>query len=93
VRELSHTIEKAVLLGTGPEITPKDLPDVVRQGQSGDGLVFQGEVIPIRKLQRKYAAWALARFGGHRGRTTDSLGIDAKTLNKWLNTAEDEEEK
>jgi two-component system response regulator HydG len=90
VRELAHTIEKAVLLGNGPEIVAKDLPEVVRQGQSSDGMVFQGEVIPIRKLQRKYAAWALARFGGHRGRTTESLGIDAKTLNKWLNAVDDD---
>jgi two-component system response regulator HydG len=93
VRELAHAMEKAVLLGTVPELGPGDLPEAVRQGPSGDGMVFQGEVIPIRKLQRRYAAWALARFGGHRGRTTERLGIDAKTLAKWLNAADEDEEK
>jgi two-component system response regulator HydG len=90
VRELAHTIEKAVLLGTGPEITAVDLPDVVRQGPA-EGFAFQGEVMPIRRLQRAYAAWALARHGGHRGRTAESLDIDAKTLNKWLASADDDE--
>jgi two-component system response regulator HydG len=84
VRELAHAIEKAVLLGTAPAIAAADLPDAVRAGPTGDGLVFQGEVMPIRTLQRKYAAWALARHGGHRGRTGLALGIDAKTLAKWL---------
>jgi two-component system response regulator HydG len=91
VRELAHAIEKAVLLGTTAEIAPSDLPDLVRRGSVGDGMVFQGEVIPIRRLQRKYAAWALDRFGGHRGRTTERLGIDAKTLNKWLSSPDDDE--
>lgn len=41
-------------------------------------------MIPVRELQRRYAAWALEQTGGHRGRTAERLGIDAKTLAKWL---------
>ncbi len=46
------------------------------------------EIVPIRELQRRYAGWALERCGGHRGRTAERLGIDPKTLSKWLDTPE-----
>ena len=45
---------------------------------------FEGGVMPVRDLQRRYAAWALEQLGGHRTRTAERLGIDAKTLAKWL---------
>ncbi len=41
-------------------------------------------VLPIREVQRRYAAWALEKLGGHKARTADALGVDAKTLAKWL---------
>jgi hypothetical protein len=41
-------------------------------------------VVPFREVQRRYAAWALSQFGGQRGRTADRLGVDGKTLAKWL---------
>jgi DNA-binding NtrC family response regulator len=45
---------------------------------------FGQQVQPIRDVQRRYAAWALERFGGHKRRTAEALGVDAKTLAKWL---------
>jgi two-component system, NtrC family, response regulator HydG len=45
---------------------------------------FQGDIMPIRDLQRRYAAWALTQLGGHKGKAAEKLGIDAKTLWKWL---------
>jgi two-component system response regulator HydG len=44
--------------------------------------------MPIRELQRRYAAWAMAQLGGHKGKVADKLGIDAKTLWKWLSDSE-----
>jgi two-component system response regulator HydG len=49
--------------------------------------VFEGEIVPIRDLQRRYAVWAMTRLGGHKGRVAEKLGIDAKTLWKWLGEA------
>jgi len=40
-------------------------------------------------VQRRYAAWALERFGGHKARTAEALGVDVKTLAKWLASADD----
>lgn len=84
VRELAHTVERAVLLGQGPEARPEDLPAEIERGGQPCDLEFRGGVIPFRELQRRYASWALAQFGGQRGRTADQLGIDGKTLAKWL---------
>jgi two-component system response regulator HydG len=85
VRELAHTVERLVLLSSGPEVGRNDLPEALRHDGGATDLEFRGAVIPIRDVQRRYAAWALAQFGGQRGRTAHHLGIDGKTLAKWLN--------
>jgi len=85
VRELTHAIERMVLLGRGVEATVADLPPTVTAAPTPavpEG--FGHQVQPIREVQRRYAAWALERFGGHKRRTADALGVDAKTLAKWL---------
>jgi transcriptional regulator with PAS, ATPase and Fis domain len=43
----------------------------------------------VRDLQKRYVAWALERLGGRKMLACEKLGIDAKTLSKWL-AAEDE---
>ena len=84
VRELAHLIERGVLLGRADELQPSDLPAAVLSDSPGARVPFQGEIVPVRELQRRYAAWALEQLGGHRTRTAERLGIDAKTLAKWL---------
>ncbi|MGE5182416.1 MAG: sigma-54-dependent transcriptional regulator [Acidobacteriota bacterium] len=85
VRELAHVIERSVLLAEGTEIAASELPPHVRATPTtGDGATFSGPVIPIRELQRRYARWALDELDGHKARTAAELGVDAKTLNKWL---------
>lgn len=84
VRELAHMIERAVLLGRSAAILPEDLPPSVLATPAPGRLPFSGEVIPVRELQRRYAAWALEQMGGNRTRTAERLGIDTKTLAKWL---------
>jgi two-component system response regulator HydG len=83
VRELQHVLERLVVLGRGAEAEVAELPNaLLRAPAAMPG--FSGEVLPIRELQARYAAWALERFGGHRTRTAEALGIDLKTLAKWL---------
>ena len=84
VRELSHVLERTVLLGRRAEVGVDDLPENVRDPATADPLEFRGEVLPIRELQRRYAAWALTQTGGHRARAAEKLGIDVKTLRGWL---------
>jgi two-component system response regulator HydG len=92
VRELAHTVEKLVLLGTGAEIGVRDLPVAVTAGDRAQPLEFHGEIIPLRDLERRYAVWALAQTGGHRGKTAERLGVDPKTLRKWLGEIDRDEE-
>jgi two-component system response regulator HydG len=84
VRELAHAVEKVALLGRNAEVSVEDLPEAVRRAEPPEAPAFKGEIIPLRELERRYAVWALAQNGGHRGKTAEKLGVDPKTLRKWL---------
>jgi two-component system response regulator HydG len=86
VRELAHVIERVVLLCRGPEVSTSDLPPNVKSAPP-PGLpdAVGTTVIPIRDVQRRYAAWAFGMLGGHKARTAEALEVDSKTLMKWLN--------
>ncbi len=85
VRELEHIVERLVLLCRSEEATPADLPkNMVLEPPGVTEPQFGDRVIPIRELQRRYASWALQRFAGAKLATCEALGIDSKTLAKWL---------
>jgi len=85
VRELAHVVERVVLLGRSAQVSADDLPPgVANAPPPGLPDILAGGVIPIRDVQRRYASWALERFGGQKGRTAEALGVDGKTLAKWL---------
>jgi two-component system response regulator HydG len=84
VRELAHTIERLVLLAQDAQVRVDDLRELVDERQPASTFEFHGDLIPLRELERRYAAWALAQTGGHRGKTAERLGVDPKTLRKWL---------
>ena len=90
VRELEHVIERAVLLGRGALVTTQDLPASTLPSSSG-GITFVGEVVPFRELQRRYAAWAYERLDGRKVLTAEKLGVDFKTLSRWLANETDPE--
>jgi len=83
VRELAHVTERAVLLGRTEQIEAADVP-----GLSGRPPrlppVFDGAIVPIREVERRYAAWALDQMAGNKTRAAERLGVDVKTLSKWL---------
>jgi DNA-binding NtrC family response regulator len=66
VRELAHTEERLVLLGRGPEIIAADIPSTSFDPVAPTRSEFSGEIMPIRELQRRHAAWSLSQVGGHR---------------------------
>jgi len=89
VRELAHLVERVVLLGNGPEVAASQLPAPVREGKGAAPWREAGDILPVREVQRRYAQWALGRCGGRRGPTAERLGIDPKTLAKWLGDVEE----
>jgi two-component system response regulator HydG len=83
VRELAHLVERMVVLGRGPEVGLKDLPASLDLTLGKDWKGFD-EVLSSREMQRRYAAWVLEKLGGNKARTAEALGVDVKTLGKWL---------
>ena len=88
VRELAHFIEKIVLLGQATEIGVAQVTEFIATDEDVHALEFRGRVLPVKELERRYASWALAQMGGHRTRTAEKLGVDPKTLRKWLEEEE-----
>jgi len=84
VRELAHVVERSVLLGDHAEVAISDLPPHVRDAPRDRASPFSGQVIEMRELQRRYARWVFEQLGHHKGRAAEKLGVDVKTLNRWL---------
>lgn len=90
VRELEHLVERMVLLGRSSEIAAEELPRTIGQ-RSASPLAFNGEIVPMRDAQARYAAWVLAATGGRRGLTAEKLGVDVKTLARLLKVETEQE--
>jgi two-component system, NtrC family, response regulator HydG len=88
VRELEHAIERMVLLGHSPEVLSSELPATVLTRREAPH-VWSGEVVPLREIQRRYVAWALDQLGGRKSDTAEKLGVDIKTLGRWLRDADE----
>ncbi|MDB4942663.1 MAG: Response regulator of zinc sigma-54-dependent two-component system [Labilithrix sp.] len=85
VRELRHVVERAVILARGPEIGAADLPASVTAALTAPGnATFRGPVVPLREVQRLYAAWAYEQLGGRKVMTAEALDVDFRTLAKLL---------
>ncbi|MDI1432274.1 sigma-54-dependent transcriptional regulator [Polyangium sorediatum] len=84
VRELAHAVERLVLLGREAEAQFADAALPHAPAGDAQGPHFAGPVQPLRELQQRYARWALAELSGNKSRTADRLGIDVKTLAKYL---------
>jgi len=85
VRELEHVVERTVLLGRSPEVAADELPRAIGR-RATSPVTFVGDIVSIRELQSRYAAWALEALGGRRMLTAEKLDVDIKTLAKLLKT-------
>jgi two-component system, NtrC family, response regulator HydG len=83
VRELENVIERVVLLARGEEADALDLPNTVGAHAAG-AMTFTGEIVPMREMQRRYAAYAFEKLGATKAQTAELLDIDVKTLTKLL---------
>jgi two-component system, NtrC family, response regulator AtoC len=84
VRELANVIERAIVLGQGPTVTPDDLPPrvvVARSHQSSDLGSYQAAVNACR---RELIVTALARTGGNRAAAATALGLHRTHLMRLL---------
>jgi two-component system, NtrC family, response regulator AtoC len=89
VRELENVIERAVILGHGPQIRPEDLPAQLRTHQT-PALHQSKAASPHRptleELQRDYIATILRETRWHQMQAAHILGIDRRTLYRKIRT-------
>ncbi|HEY3817608.1 MAG TPA: sigma-54 dependent transcriptional regulator [Polyangiaceae bacterium] len=90
VRELSHIIERAMLLAREGVITATDLPPEVTKawtaqgGTSGSMGSLADDWPSLQVLERRYIDRVLSRTGGNKTRAAEVLGIDRRTLNRMF---------
>jgi len=87
VRELSHLVERAMLLAREGAVTSADLPKEIANGgkttpANGGSLVDDWPTLAV--LDRRYIDRVLARTGGNKTRAAEVLGIDRRTLNRMF---------
>ena len=84
VRELENIMERASVLDLGPTIVPDQIAAWLQplDAVGPDGHVREGA--SLEEMERRLIAATLARFGGHRAKTADALGIAVRTLSSKL---------
>ena len=86
IRELEHTIERAVLLGKGTLVGLEDLPaHLVARGESAIVLAQAlDHRLTLRDLEREYIGKVLANTNGNKAEAARILGVDRTTLYRKL---------
>ncbi len=88
VRELSHIVERAMLLAREGVVTANDLPqEVTRSFQThatSSSAALADDWPTLAVLERRYIDRVLSRTGGNKTRAADVLGIDRRTLNRMF---------
>ncbi|MBI3057790.1 MAG: sigma-54-dependent Fis family transcriptional regulator, partial [Deltaproteobacteria bacterium] len=84
-RELANVIERAIVLGQGPKITPSDLPPRISSAQSittqPDSLAYR-EAVDASK--RELIRRALSRTQGNRAAAAKLLGLQRTYLSRLI---------
>ena len=88
VRELANVIERAVVLGLGPKVTPENLPVRVLSLESSsnsnpENLSYSAA---IDAYKRDMISKALAQSKGNRTATAKKLGLHEKSLLRLIKT-------
>ena len=98
VRELKNTIDRAVIMAEGDEVTPKDLPDEITAGMTKSTLVDGGESeldglrVPFtadfredrREFERRYITRCLEHTQGNVTRAAEILDMHRQSLQHKL---------
>ena len=81
VRELENTVERLVVLSSGPYLEPADL---VFAGTILTPATEAADGTSLKDLERNHIIHTLQRCDGHKSETARALGIDRKTLREKL---------
>jgi DNA-binding NtrC family response regulator len=87
VRELRNIVERAVALTQCDQIVVEDLPEKIRSYGGAPVLAIGSDPSELQSLdsvQRAYVAYVLKAVDGNKSRAARILGLDRKTLYRWL---------
>ncbi|MDC0744675.1 sigma-54-dependent transcriptional regulator [Polyangium mundeleinium] len=89
VRELENAVERAVALAQDEWISPDDLPPTVQKPSTPDLFASAAErMMTLEEVDRAYVKHVLERFGGNKVRAAAALGINRRTIQRWLGEEE-----
>ena len=79
VRELEHLVERAGVLGLGPQVAAAQIePWLTGLARAGGPQFAAGTSLEV--VEREMIRATLEKMGGHRSRTAEALGISVRTL-------------
>jgi two-component system response regulator HydG len=87
VRQLENTIERAVALTRGEQVTLEDLPERVARFDGSSGVLNDVDLEHVRTLdqvERRHIEQAVKHAHGNKTRAAKALGIDRRTLYRKL---------
>jgi transcriptional regulator of acetoin/glycerol metabolism len=85
-KSLENVIERAIILGHGPQLLPEDLPAHLYTHTSSLPRDANHLRPTLEALERDYMATVLQETGWHRMKAADILGIDRRTLYRKIHT-------
>ncbi len=80
VRELENTMERAVALCVGFQITPEDLPKRIKYWQSSAKARDESELLPLKIVEEQHIRHILQTLNWDYDRAVEVLGIGRTTL-------------
>lgn len=87
IRELENTIEHAVALAQGPEISVDDLPPALRGAHVGPTTMDETQgFATLEEITRRYVRRVLDACNGNKSRAARVLGIDRRSLYRRLDS-------
>lgn len=85
VRELENAVERAVALAREEWISPEDFPASLEHPAPTDILAAAAErEMTLDELTMAYVRRVLERTGNNKKRTARLLGVDRRTIQRWL---------
>ncbi len=89
VRELENAVERAVALAREEWVSPDDLPASLAHPAAPDFLTTAAErEMTLDELTMAYVHRVLERTGNNKKRTARLLGVDRRTIQRWLGEAQ-----
>ena len=87
VRELENSLERAVAVCNGNEITVRDLPAKIQQYECIRlelPTAVSAEMVSLDEMQRRYVRFVLNTVGGNKTHAARILGMDRRSVYRWI---------